>query len=123
MEDQIKDLKEHNVEDAVLVLIANKTDMEEKRVVSREEGLSKARELNIHLFFEISVKCNFEQVEEVFLKVVSSTFMIDEHGLSLTEASRRCCPELWGSTKDQRRKMLQLCTSGSLVDTAFVVAN
>ena len=52
----------------LICLIGNKTDLEEKREVSYEEGKNFAEENNL-LFFETSAK-DGKNIQEIFLKVL-----------------------------------------------------
>jgi hypothetical protein len=45
-----------------VALLGNKTDMEQKRMVTTKQGLALATRLNIPLFFEISSKMSLESV-------------------------------------------------------------
>ena len=60
----IRDIKEEVSEKAILFLIGNKIDMEDKRKVSKEKGVELAEEYKIP-FFEASAKSG-ENVDEVF---------------------------------------------------------
>ena len=64
----IKDVTQHAPETALKILIANKCDMGEKRVVSTEEGQKLADELDIQ-FYETSAKSG-GSVENAFFKLV-----------------------------------------------------
>ena len=59
--DETKDLKR---EDAIFVLVGNKIDLEENRVVSKKEAEDFATEKGF-LFYEVSAKTG-EQIEELF---------------------------------------------------------
>ena len=62
----IEDCKKVCSKDVYMVLIGNKSDLEEQRVITKEEGEELAEELRIE-FFETSAK-DGTNVEEVFLK-------------------------------------------------------
>ena len=64
----IKDVAHHAPETALKILIGNKCDMDEKRVVSTEEGQKLADELDIQ-FFEVSAKSG-RSVENAFFTLV-----------------------------------------------------
>ena len=60
--------------DILICLIGNKTDLEEKREVSYEEGKNFAEENNL-LFFETSAK-DGNNIQEIFLE--SATLLVDK---------------------------------------------
>ena len=60
--------------DILICLIGNKTDLEEKREVSYEEGKIFAEENNL-LFFETSAK-DGNNIQEIFLE--SATLLVDK---------------------------------------------
>ncbi|XP_019188023.1 PREDICTED: probable purine permease 11 isoform X2 [Ipomoea nil] len=53
--------------DAIIILVGNKTDLVEKRQVSKEEGEAKARELDV-IFFETSAKSGWN-IKPLFRKI------------------------------------------------------
>ena len=65
----LKELKENNRKDELLIcLVGNKIDLEDKRVITTEEGENYAKNNNI-LFFEVSAKTG-KGVIELFNKVI-----------------------------------------------------
>ncbi|KAK6140129.1 hypothetical protein DH2020_026127 [Rehmannia glutinosa] len=67
-------------EDCIKMLVGNKVDRESERVVSREEGITLAKELGC-LFFECSAKTrqNVEQCfEELALKIMEVPRLLEE---------------------------------------------
>ena len=66
----LKELKENNkLDDLYLYLVGNKKDLEEKRMISTDEGKKFAEDNNIH-FIEVSAKTG-EGVREVFNNVLN----------------------------------------------------
>ncbi|XP_057301148.1 ras-related protein Rab6-like [Hydractinia symbiolongicarpus] len=65
----ITDVKAERGEEVLIMLVGNKTDLEEKRQVSTKAGEDKSKELNL-LFMETSAKSG-HNVKELFLKVAS----------------------------------------------------
>ena len=63
----LKELKLHSNPDAKVFLIGNKQDLEESRVVSKEEGEKYAKELGINSFMETSAKTGFN-AQNVFIE-------------------------------------------------------
>jgi Ras-related protein Rab-8A len=57
----------HAADDVELILVGNKSDMEDKRVISYEQGQALARELGIE-FIEASAKNN-SNVDETFISL------------------------------------------------------
>ena len=65
----LKELKENNrVEDLFICLVGNKIDLEDKRIISKEEGKKYADDNNIH-FFEVSAKIP-KGIGDLFNKVI-----------------------------------------------------
>ena len=65
----LKELKENNrIDELFICLVGNKSDLEDKRVITTEEGEKYAKDNNI-LFFEVSAKTG-KGVVELFNKVI-----------------------------------------------------
>ena len=65
----LKELKENNrIDELFICLVGNKVDLEDKRVITTEEGEKYAKDNNI-LFFEVSAKTG-KGVVELFNKVI-----------------------------------------------------
>jgi small GTP-binding protein len=65
----LKELKENNrVEDLFICLVGNKIDLEDKRIISKEEGKKYADDNNIH-FFEVSAKIS-KGIGDLFNNVI-----------------------------------------------------
>ena len=65
----LKELKENNrIDELFICLVGNKIDMEDKRVITTEEGENYAKNNNI-LFFEVSAKSG-KGIAELFNKVI-----------------------------------------------------
>lgn len=62
-------VKQHANDDVEMILVANKSDMGDKRVISSEQGQSLAQELGID-FIEASAKTN-DNVEKCFFSLAS----------------------------------------------------
>ena len=62
----IEDVRAERGNDVIIMLVGNKTDLQDKRQVSMEEGERKAQELNV-MFIETSAKAgyNVKQVSRV----------------------------------------------------------
>ena len=63
----MKDLKANSSPDIKIFLIGDKADLEEERVVSKEQGLEKAKKLGIDFFTEVSTKKGFNP-QELFIE-------------------------------------------------------
>ena len=70
----LKECRDMCYKDILICLIGNKTDLEEKREVSYEEGKNFAEENNL-LFFETSAK-DGNNIQEIFLE--SATNLVDK---------------------------------------------
>eukprot|EP01123_Difflugia_compressa_P013040 TRINITY_DN582_c0_g1_i1.p1 TRINITY_DN582_c0_g1~~TRINITY_DN582_c0_g1_i1.p1 ORF type:complete len:210 (-),score=42.53 TRINITY_DN582_c0_g1_i1:29-658(-) len=66
----IDDVKTERGEDVIMMLCGNKTDMEDHRAVSYEEGEAKSKEYNI-MFIETSAKAGFN-IKALFRKVAAA---------------------------------------------------
>jgi len=66
----IEDVRQERGEDVIMVLCGNKTDLEDQRAVSYEEGEAKAREFSI-IFVETSAKTGFN-IKALFRKVAAA---------------------------------------------------
>ena len=64
----IEDVRAERGSDVIIMLVGNKTDLQDKRQVSMEEAERKAQELNV-MFIETSAKAgyNVKQVRPVLL--------------------------------------------------------
>jgi len=65
----IEDVRAERGNDVIIMLVGNKTDLQDKRQVSMEEGERKAQELNV-MFIETSAKAGYN-VKQVGWGVVS----------------------------------------------------
>lgn len=63
----IRNIEQHASEDVEKMILGNKCDMEDKRVVAKERGEQLAREFNVR-FFETSAKANIS-VEDAFMTI------------------------------------------------------
>ncbi len=62
-----KEIKSNSSPDIKIILVGNKSDLEDKREVSRESVQSLIKDLDIDLYFETSAK-NGENVEKLFVE-------------------------------------------------------
>lgn len=66
----IDDVRTERGNDVIIMLVGNKTDLQDKRQVSTEDGEKKAKELNV-MFIETSAKSGFN-VKQLFRRVAAS---------------------------------------------------
>jgi len=66
----IDDVRSERGSDVIMMLVGNKTDLNDKRAVSYEEGEAKAKEYGI-LFIETSAKAGFN-IKALFRKVAAA---------------------------------------------------
>uniref|UniRef100_A0A8C1QQQ4 Ras-related protein Rab-6B-like n=1 Tax=Cyprinus carpio TaxID=7962 RepID=A0A8C1QQQ4_CYPCA len=71
----IDDVRTERGSDVIIMLVGNKTDLEEKRQITIEEGEQRAKELNV-MFIETSAKTG-SNVKQVNLRVLHCLLMID----------------------------------------------
>ena len=66
----IEDVRAERGGDVVIMLVANKTDLGDKRQVSTEDGESKAKKMNV-LFIETSAKSN-HNIKQMFRRLAEA---------------------------------------------------
>lgn len=66
----------------IIMLVGNKTDLQDKRQVTTEEGEKKAKELNV-MFIETSAKSGYN-VKQVCLAFPDLLFVVDVSSLSFS---------------------------------------
>lgn len=66
----IDDVRTERGSDVIIMLVGNKTDLADKRLVATEEGERKAKELNV-MFIETSAKSGYN-VKQLFRRVASA---------------------------------------------------
>ncbi|CDH50617.1 ras-related protein rab-6a [Lichtheimia corymbifera JMRC:FSU:9682] len=74
----IDDVRAERGDQVIVVLVGNKTDLNEKREVTTEEGERRAKELNV-MFIETSAKAG-HNVKPLFRKIAQNLPGIDSHG-------------------------------------------
>ena len=65
----IKDLRSFSSPDVKVFLIGNKADLEESRVVSKEQALQVQKDFDLDLFMETSAKTGFN-AQNLFIELV-----------------------------------------------------
>lgn len=91
-----------NTNEVAVVLIGNKSDLEEKRVIKAEEGRKIADENNF-LFFETSVKAN-KNIDEAIDAVVDKLMMMKINAIKGIKLTKE---------KDNESKKEKSCCCGS----------
>jgi len=95
----IDQIKENAPENVKSILLGNKSDLEEKRIISEEEGKNLAKKININ-FYETSAQngANIEKAIDNLVKdVISDENFIKENTQKLdrnkfkTEKKKKCC--------------------------------
>lgn len=76
----LRDFKKYLRKEGVYVLIGNKSDLSEQRVVPTEKGKALAEKINASHFIETSAKLG-ENIEEAFLLLVKQ--ILNNHGVCL----------------------------------------
>nr|XP_027204038.1 arrestin red cell-like isoform X1 [Dermatophagoides pteronyssinus] len=66
----IDDVRTERGNDVIIMLVGNKTDLQDKRQISADEGEKKAKELNV-MFIETSAKSGY-QVKQLFRRVAAA---------------------------------------------------
>lgn len=94
----IDDVRAERGDEAIVVLVGNKTDLNEKRNVTTEEGEKRAKELNV-MFIETSAKAG-HNVKILFRKIAQALPGINGNSIN-------------GDNKDQMQKVNLSNKSGS----------
>lgn len=66
----VEDVRAERGTDVIIVLVGNKTDLNEKRQVTTEDGEKKAKELNV-MFIETSAKAGYN-VKALFRRIAQA---------------------------------------------------
>ena len=103
LDDWIEQIKNNAQETSKMILFGNKSDMEDSRQVSKEEGEEYARKNNLS-FFEVSAKegTNVQEGFEFFVKEILNSFSPNENykkrkskmlstPIQLPKKKRSCC--------------------------------
>ncbi|XP_065036629.1 ras-related protein RABC1-like [Musa acuminata AAA Group] len=96
-------------QDCIKMLVGNKVDKENERVVTKKEGIDFAREYGC-LFVECSAKTRVN-VEELVLKILDTPSLCAEGSSGIKknifkQMSSRCCPRSWMAVLSNRRFFL-----------------
>jgi len=83
----IDDVRTERGDDVIMMLCGNKTDLEDHRTVSYEEGEAKAKEYNI-MFIETSAKAGFN-IKALFRKVAAALPGMENAKLGTTEDNKK----------------------------------
>jgi len=86
IEKWLKDLKAQNP-DIKIFLVGNKSDLEEYRKVSKDEGENFAKENKFDMFFETSAKSDYNNVQKVFIE--AAKFLYSQYMESQKEIKKR----------------------------------
>lgn len=95
----IDDVRTERGNDVIIMLVGNKTDLQDKRQILTEEGEKKAKELNV-MFIETSAKSGYN-VKQVIRRDGHQTWLFDLNNilvLSYSVALRQLSPA-WRPTR------------------------
>ena len=107
----LRNIDEHANEDVEKIIIGNKCDMEDRRVIPTEKGEAIAREHGIR-FIETSAKANIN-IDRVFLEmltdaILAKTFAKDDDGNASNPASSG---RVFISRTDPSKSSFRCCSS------------
>ncbi|XP_004694729.1 PREDICTED: ras-related protein Rab-2B isoform X2 [Condylura cristata] len=104
----LEDARQHSSSNMVIMLIGNKSDLESRRDVRREEGEAFAREHGL-IFMETSAKtaCNVEEAfintaKEIYRKIQQGLFDIHNEANGIKIGPQQCISTSVGSSSSQR---------------------
>ena len=115
----IEEIQENNSEDSILVLIGNKSDLTQPRIVPRETIEDYCKKNGIENYFEASAKTG-ENVHEIFKSLVKKLFIkfalpiIDDNNETKSEEKDIVSPF---------KKIFSMKTLLIVVKVAFVIIN
>ncbi|KAB0342361.1 hypothetical protein FD754_019287 [Muntiacus muntjak] len=104
----LEDARQHSSSNMVIMLIGNKSDLESRRDVKREEGEAFAREHGL-IFMETSAKtaCNVEEAfintaKEIYRKIQQGLFDVHNEANGIKIGPQQCISTSVGSSTSQR---------------------
>lgn len=65
----IDDVRTERGNDVIIMLVGNKTDLQDKRQIAAEEGERKAKELNV-MFIETSAKSGYQVKQVIIIEII-----------------------------------------------------
>uniref|UniRef100_A0A674HL34 RAB2A, member RAS onco family n=1 Tax=Taeniopygia guttata TaxID=59729 RepID=A0A674HL34_TAEGU len=126
----LEDARQHSNSNMVIMLIGNKSDLESRREVKKEEGEAFAREHGL-IFMETSAK-TASNVEEAFINTAKEIYEKIQEGVFDINSKRHknwpstCCNQRntcrqSGRTASWRRLLLSLFLLSSCLDEAYLL--
>ena len=122
IENWLTNLKKYVDEDTIIVLIGNKTDLEEERQVSTEEAEKFQEEKEIDYFIELNPFTEKEKVDDLFNTTIENIYKTYLHSLNskvLSEEDDEVYISLRNSsgsiTKIKKKKKSKFCAHGDTV--------
>lgn len=104
----LEDARQHSSSNMVIMLIGNKSDLESRRDVKREEGEAFAREHGL-IFMETSAKtaCNVEEAfintaKEIYRKIQQGLFDVHNEANGIKIGPQQCISSSVGPSTSQR---------------------
>lgn len=104
----LEDARQHSSSNMVIMLIGNKSDLESRRDVKREEGEAFAREHGL-IFMETSAKtaCNVEEAfintaKEIYRKIQQGLFDVHNEANGIKIGPQQCISTSVGTSASQR---------------------
>ena len=102
----LRNIDEHANEDVEKMILGNKCDMEERRVIPTERGEAIAREHGIR-FLETSAKANIN-IENVFLQLAQA--ILDKQASGKDQQEKPTSDRVFVSRNSDSRSSLKCCT-------------
>lgn len=104
----LEDARQHSSSNMVIMLIGNKSDLESRRDVKREEGEAFAREHGL-IFMETSAKtaCNVEEAfintaKEIYRKIQQGLFDVHNEANGIKIGPQQCISSSVGPSTSQK---------------------
>ena len=106
----LEDLRKNSLPDLKIFLIGNKSDLEESRLVTKEQGIKFKEENNLYFFTEASAKSE-KDAQEIFIeaaKVLYQDYLENKKSATITE--KKISSEIKSNT-DEKLQIVAFSTN------------
>ncbi len=88
-----------------IVLVGNKTDLHEQRVVSSDEAVQLGKRLGLSAVFETSAKEGGDQIEEAFIRAIVNCVDIQNNQENILEVRWQARSRVFSDQQSYKRQM------------------